>query len=794
MEMKVVEAIIMLCLATLPIAESAQVRTIHADSRSILAEESTPPIQIALDQTGNKRVVVDVGKDTFRPNNDGDMAVEPGEIMVLNVTLKNNSSSSFPTIIATLKTDDTRVMGLNTSGNEINMASVGISVPYGSLPGNASVSQSFRFVKVKDTFIPLGDEIHFTLDIRSEGNFIGNDEFDVIVGSDIIVEGINVDEDLIPGGPTREIDVQLRNISADDIDNVEIEIDWSPDVVIITNRRQDIGLISSGSTEYVVFSTSIDAGFAGYIQFTIEISADNDLINIETFSHYFGMRTRYITYWITDDDNNNDIAEPDEQIELQIARWNLTELEAQNVEAELDTSDSVIATMIRSLGDYDDIPPYEVREARRDYEFTVDDETAFTGFPNFDTQGHTVEFTLDVEEDNEFMGQETLTMRIGGVIRYLPPEGFSGLMSSISDSVNLSSSNNGNGLPEPGETIEIEVTLTNISDDDVDDVEAELDSNDDVDIIDAKMDYDEIRDGREVSREYLFRIDDDFEGNIITFELEIWGRISGSRENLGRDIFMIPVWAPRWPIEVFTGTIEVNTNLAEATFYLSGPANYVGSGMSWTKTEAPAGKYTITYGDVAGYKTPSPETKTLAFWGKIIFSGGYRSIALFSLNLPATWNLISFPLQPLSTDPDDVLDSIRGQYNSVWAYDPVLGWSIYVPGAPSDLQEIVSGKGYWIKMNDSETLVVQGTVPESTEVLLKGAKWNLAGYCSLDREDVGNCNLPDCVDSVWEYSADTGWFVYAPGRLINLGTMKPGFGYWIKVREDHPEDCVWDMD
>jgi len=590
---------------------------------SISLEEFEAPIggnliQIALDLSGNKRVVVDVEKDAARPDNDGDIAVEPGETMVLNIALRNNSSSNLQYIIATLKTDDTRVIGLNTSGNEINMALAGISASYASLPGNTSTSQPFRFVKVKDTFTNLGDEIHFTLEIKSGGKPFGTDEFDVKVGSDIIVDEINVDEDLIPG-ESGEINVQLSNISADDIEDVEVEIDWSPDVATITDRRQDIARIRSGRTEDVVFSTSIDAGFSGYIQFTIEISVGNDLINIESFSHYFGMRTQYVVHWIVDDNNNrNDIAEPGEEIELQIERWNPTDERARDVEVLLDlfdTADTDVISITQDFGDYGHIDAEESEKLFREFEFTIanagnitvsapsgstvgtttftlqgadwipdafvdgtlnpntgqtvvysiiaNDEDTITVELNgelpmndasvasdddpfritidgntFDMEGRTVEFTMDVDEDGELMGQETFTMRVGGKIRYVPPKGFAELESAISDRTGLGYPNNGNGIVEPGETIEISVTLINISDNNIYDVEAELDAVErDVRVTDDRKLFGRLRDGDTGTMVYEVEIDTDFEGRKITFNLDIDSELG----YMGRDVFIIPV-------------------------------------------------------------------------------------------------------------------------------------------------------------------------------------------------------------------------------------------------------------
>ena len=60
-------------------------------------------------------------------------------------------------------------------------------------------------------------------------------------------------------------------------------------------------------------------------------------------------------YWVEDDDNDNNIAEPGEAVELQMARWNPTDLEVENVRTTLDTTDEAILGVTQDLGDHDDI-------------------------------------------------------------------------------------------------------------------------------------------------------------------------------------------------------------------------------------------------------------------------------------------------------------------------------------------------------------------------------------------------------------------------------------------------------
>lgn len=95
-----------------------------------------------------------------------------------------------------------------------------------------------------------------------------------------------------------------------------------------------------------------------------------------------------------------------------------------------------------------------------------------------------------------------------------------------------------------------------------------------------------------------------------------------------------------------TGTINVNTNLAGASFFLTGPTSYGGNGMSWLQVSAPIGTYTISFNAIPGYITPLPQTQTLTGAGIITFNGYYAPITsttgtiIVSTDLPqATFSL-----------------------------------------------------------------------------------------------------------------------------------------------------------
>ena len=70
------------------------------------------------------------------------------------------------------------------------------------------------------------------------------------------------------------------------------------------------------------------------------------------------------------------------------------------------------------------------------------------------------------------------------------------------------------------------------------------------------------------------------------------------------------------------GAIEVTSDPSGASFTLSGPADYSGT-TPWSKTDALAGTYLITWGFTSGYETPEQESKTLTQGGMVSFRGDY---------------------------------------------------------------------------------------------------------------------------------------------------------------------------
>jgi len=177
-----------------------------------------------------------------------------------------------------------------------------------------------------------------------------------------------------------------------------------------------------------------------------------------------------------------------------------------------------------------------------------------------------------------------------------------------------------------------------------------------------------------------------------------------------------------------------------------------------------------------------------------------RIAALTHPTLLPGWNLVSIPVSPASAVITEVLSSIEGQYDLVYAYDASDAadpWKKYNTAAPSflnDLTEIDATMGLWIRATEPVTLTVSGSVPSSTDISLYTG-WNLVGYPSLTARPMTEAlaGIEGKYDLVYAYDAwdtEDPWKKYntaAPPFLNDLTEMGSGWGYWIRVSED----CVW---
>ena len=91
-------------------------------------------------------------------------------------------------------------------------------------------------------------------------------------------------------------------------------------------------------------------------------------------------------------------------------------------------------------------------------------------------------------------------------------------------------------------------------------------------------------------------------------------------------------------------------------------------------------------------------------------------------------------------------------------------------------EKINNTEGYWIKLDDSDTLTVEGIYPWGALIPLYEG-WNLIGFPLLQGLAVADLFVNDTV-----YAYNSSWSSYIPERPFNsLQTLKPGYGYWVYI-------------
>jgi hypothetical protein len=158
-------------------------------------------------------------------------------------------------------------------------------------------------------------------------------------------------------------------------------------------------------------------------------------------------------------------------------------------------------------------------------------------------------------------------------------------------------------------------------------------------------------------------------------------------------------------------------------------------------------------------------------------------------DLPEGWNLISIPLEQKDTLKEIVLQTIEGNYKAIQTYHagslkPWLHWHSDKPKEMNHIDDIDHIRGYYIKMINSDNLVVVGKVRDSTQISLRTG-WNLVGYPYLESQirDSALSSILGSFDRAQSYNPVTKTY----GFLGPNDNMSPGMGYWIHATED----CIW---
>ena len=202
---------------------------------------------------------------------------------------------------------------------------------------------------------------------------------------------------------------------------------------------------------------------------------------------------------------------------------------------------------------------------------------------------------------------------------------------------------------------------------------------------------------------------------------------------------------------------DITGGTMKVTIYLPSPTQ---AGYKWFKYSPTSGWYDFS-GNAAFNADSTQATLTLTDGGAgdddgiangVIINSTGLGYTFSPISVSAGWNLISLPKQPANISTEDVLSSIAGKYESVWAY--INGqWKSYDPEQPffGDLTTMQAGIGYWIKMKAAGELTVSGSETSASITLYDG--WNLVGYNGSQITDIEEAleSIAGKYISVWAY-------------------------------------------
>lgn len=112
--------------------------------------------------------------------------------------------------------------------------------------------------------------------------------------------------------------------------------------------------------------------------------------------------------------------------------------------------------------------------------------------------------------------------------------------------------------------------------------------------------------------------------------------------------------------------LEVTNNLSQARFIVTGAATRTAQGRSYVDSRVPPGDYVITWGEVPFYRTPPPQTNSLAAGGKLVFRGEYSFEDSNANGISDAWEISSLgtidPVHPGARDSDGDGQSDLGEF------------------------------------------------------------------------------------------------------------------------------------
>lgn len=160
--------------------------------------------------------------------------------------------------------------------------------------------------------------------------------------------------------------------------------------------------------------------------------------------------------------------------------------------------------------------------------------------------------------------------------------------------------------------------------------------------------------------------------------------------------------------------------------------------------------------------------------------------------LQPCWNMIALDVVPTDSSVTTVFADLiaDGTLEYVVGYDAGIGPKFFDPNLPSffnTLSVLERGKGYFVKTNTLDTLIVNGVpIPQPFNWNLQTG-WNLVGYLKDTTKAVTDYFATQIANndlrtvSTYENCSPTFYSPQLPSFLNTLDSLKNGYGYWLNM-------------
>jgi subtilisin-like proprotein convertase family protein len=182
--------------------------------------------------------------------------------------------------------------------------------------------------------------------------------------------------------------------------------------------------------------------------------------------------------------------------------------------------------------------------------------------------------------------------------------------------------------------------------------------------------------------------------------------------------------------------------------------------------------------------------RMLALVLALVAAAGVRvDAATQALSLQAGWNLVSFAVTPNNPAPSALLAPLGTNFQALWGYDAATRiWRAFpetAQGVPV-ISAVATGRGYWLKVNAAQVLVVNGpdTPPPATPDLAPA--WNLVGFTLDEPVHYDRVLNHRAIRQIWTFNEQVRVFegveldpFGVPVRPSSFIELRPGKGYWV---------------